>query len=300
MHVLAEKTYSSTLINAFINKVVDYCQLIKLRLSLLVVFSAAMGYLMAISEIHASKIVLLMVGGALITAASNAINQILEKDYDKLMNRTSNRPLPTGRMNIPEAILIAGICGILGISILWYYLNPLSGLLGTLALLSYAFVYTPLKRISPIAVFVGAFPGALPPLIGWVAATGTISFEAFLLFGIQFIWQFPHFWSIAWVMDDQYRKAGFKLLPSEGGRNKSSALQNIIYTLILIPFSLMPMFYQFSGFYSALVIAICGIAFLFQAIKLYKECSIKAAKQLMFGSFFYLPIVLLALVFDKI
>lgn len=298
--MLIEKTYSSFILSAIWSRVKDYCLLIKLRLSLLVVFSAIIGYLMAVHEIHTAKFFLLMLGGALVTAASNAINQILEKDFDKLMERTANRPLPTGRMSVTEAILIAGITGCAGITILWYYLNPLSGLLGTLALLSYGFIYTPLKRISPIAVFVGAFPGALPPLIGWVAATGTISYEAFLIFCIQFIWQFPHFWAIAWVMDDQYRKAGFKLLPSEGGRNKSSAFQNIVYTLILIPVSLMPLVYEMTGTFSAIIITLCGLLFLIQAFKLYKECSIKAAKQLMIGSFIYLPIVQLALVLDKI
>lgn len=297
--MLAQKTYTENFLGTVWSKVVDYCLLIKLRLSLLVVFSAAMGYLMAVSEVNYFKLFFLLLGGALVTSASNAINQILEKDYDKLMERTANRPLPTGRMSVTEAILVAGITGSAGITILWFYLNPLSGLLGTLALLSYGFIYTPLKRISSVAVFVGAFPGALPPLIGFVAATGAISFEAFILFSIQFVWQFPHFWAIAWVMDDQYRKAGFKLLPSEGGRNKSSAFQTIVFTLFLIPISLMPLFYQMTGMYSAIAITICGILFLWQAINLYRECSIKSAKQLMFGSFFYLPIVLMALVIDK-
>lgn len=298
--MLAEKTYNENILQGIWSKVVDYCLLIKLRLSLLVVFSAVMGFLMAGVEFNSTKLILLILGGALITAASNAINQILEKDYDKLMDRTANRPLPTGRMSGTEAVLVAGITGSAGITILWFYLNPLSGLLGTLALLSYGFIYTSLKRISPIAVFVGAFPGALPPLIGWVAATGSINFYGFILFAIQFVWQFPHFWAIAWVMDDQYRKAGFKLLPSEGGRNKSSAFQTIVYTLMLLPIGLMPLFYQMAGMYSAIVITLCGVVFLFQAIKLYRECTIKSAVQLMFGSFFYLPLVQLALVLDKI
>jgi len=277
-------------------KVKDYILLTKLRLSSLVIFSSAIGFLIAPhGVIDWFKISMLLLGGLLTTAGSNAFNQVIEKDYDKLMSRTANRPLPTGRMSVTEALLVAGICGVGGILILWYNFNVMAALLSAIALLSYAFIYTPLKRISPIAVFVGAIPGALPPLIGWVAATGSISQDAIVLFAIQFIWQFPHFWAIAWVCYDDYMKAGFKLLPSKEGRNKFSALQNIIYILVLIPISIIPMTLHMTGWISTSIVFAGGIMFLIPAIKLYRECTMKAARQLMFASFFYLPIVQLAL-----
>lgn len=277
-------------------KVKDYILLTKLRLSSLVIFSSAIGFLIAPhGVIDWFKISMLLLGGLLTTAGSNAFNQVIEKDYDKLMSRTANRPLPTGRMSVTEALLVAGICGVGGILILWYNFNVMAALLSAIALLSYAFIYTPLKRISPIAVFVGAIPGALPPLIGWVAATGSISQDAIVLFAIQFIWQFPHFWAIAWVCYDDYMKAGFKLLPSKEGRNKFSALQNIVYILVLIPISIIPMTLHMTGWISTSIVFAGGIMFLIPAIKLYRECTMKAARQLMFASFFYLPIVQLAL-----
>ncbi len=277
-------------------KVKDYILLTKLRLSLLVIFSSAIGYLMVPHVgIDWIKICWLLLGGLLTTSGSNALNQVSEKDYDKLMTRTANRPLPTGRMSVTEALLAAGICGVGGILILWYNFNVMAALLSAVALLSYAFIYTPLKRISPIAVFVGAIPGALPPLIGWVAATGSISNEALILFAIQFLWQFPHFWAIAWVCYDDYIKAGFKLLPSKEGRNKFSALQNIVYILVLIPVSIIPMSLHMTSWVSTGIVLFAGVLFLIPAIKLYRECTMKAARQLMFMSFFYLPIVQLAL-----
>lgn len=282
-------------------KVKDYVQLVKFRLSSLVVFSSAIGFLMASNRNWEWPQLLLMVlGGFLVTASSNALNQVIEKDFDRLMTRTANRPLPTDRMSVMEALLAAGIFGVGGILIFWIYFNQLAALFSAIALLSYAFIYTPLKRFSPVAVFVGAIPGALPPLIGYVSASGHLSPVAFALFGIQFMWQFPHFWAIAWVAHDDYLKAGYKLLPSKEGRTKFDALQIMFYILVLIPVSLVPAWLGISGIVSAVIVFICGVAFLVQSIKLFRECSIAAAKKVMFGSFFYLPIVQLAIYFDRI
>ncbi len=281
-------------------KLKDYSELFKFRLASLVVFSAAIGFLMAANgNWNAPQLVLFCLAGFLVTASANALNQVIEKDYDLLMNRTMNRPLPQERMTIMEALLVAGIFGVGGISIFLIYFNPLAAIFSALSLLTYAFIYTPLKRFSSIAVFVGAIPGALPPLIGWVSVSGKVELFAVLLFGIQFLWQFPHFWAIAWVSYDDYMKAGYKLLPSSEGRNKYSAMQNILYILALIPMSLVPAYFGFTGIISAVIVMLCGIAFLYQAFLLFNECSIPAAKKLMFGSFFYLPIVQLALFLDR-
>ncbi|MGZ3901647.1 MAG: heme o synthase [Bacteroidia bacterium] len=283
------------------SKVRDYAQFIKLRLASLVVFSAAIGFVIssraAAGGFSWSKMLILVLGGFLVTGSSNGFNQIMEKNLDKLMNRTQNRPLPKDRMSFSESFVLAAIMGISGILILWIFMNPLSGILGFSALILYTIVYTPLKRITPFAVFVGAFPGAIPPLLGCVAATqgfGSITPQAWILFAGQFMWQFPHFWAIAWVLDDDYKKAGFRMLPSLGGRNKSSAFQVLVYTLFLVPISLVPVIYGISGIVSAIVITICGAFFCYQAYNLYKECTVEAARKLMFGSFFYLPVVQIA------
>ena len=282
-------------------KLRDYLQLIKFRLSLLVVFSSVIGFLMAANgNWEWPRLLLMIFAGFLTTASSNAINQVIEKDYDRLMSRTANRPLPTERMSVMEALLAAGVFGVGGILIFWIYFNQMAALFSALALLSYAFIYTPLKRFSPVAVFVGAIPGALPPLIGWVSASGHLSTVALVLFGIQFMWQFPHFWAIAWVAHDDYLKAGYKLLPSKEGRTKFSALQIMFYILALIPISLLPALFKISGITSAVIALLCGLVFLFQSISLFRNCSIGAARKVMFGSFFYLPIVLLAIYFDRI
>lgn len=283
------------------SKLKDYAALVKFRLSLLVVFSSGIGYLFATSSTTDwLMFTLLCLGGFFTTSASNAINQVIEKDFDALMTRTQNRPLPTERMNSIEALLVAGITAVLGIGILWIYFNQLAALFAAVALLTYAFIYTPLKRYSSVAVFVGAIPGALPPLIGYVAATDRLDQVALILFGIQFFWQFPHFWAIAWVAFDDYMKAGYRLLPSSEGRTKFSALQNIIYILVLIPVSMIPFALGITGWISAVIILLTGLVFLYQSIQLYAECSIAAARRLMFGSFLYLPIVQLALLFDRI
>jgi protoheme IX farnesyltransferase len=288
----------NTLVSA--SKLSDLFMFVKLRLATLVVMSAAFCYMLASDVIDYSKLTFLIVGGFLVTASSNGFNQIIERNLDKLMSRTANRPLPTGRMSLTEAYVISIVFGIAGIAILWYFMNPLSGLLGTLALFLYTVVYTPLKKKTPFAVFVGAFPGAIPPMLGWIAATNNLSeIEPWILFSVQFMWQFPHFWAIAWVLDDDYKKAGFQMLPSPGGRDKSSAFQVLVYTLFLVPISLMPVFFGISGSVSAVIITICGILFSLQAIHLFKTCTLKAAQQLMFGSFAYLPLVQLALLFDK-
>ena len=205
-------------------------------------------------------------------------------------------------MGIAESYIIASVMGIVGVAILTFCMNPLSGILGLTALILYTSVYTPLKRVTPFAVFVGAFPGAIPPMLGYVASSqgfGEIKFEAWLLFAMQFMWQFPHFWAIAWVLDDDYKKAGFRMLPSLGGRDKSSGFQVLVYTLFLIPISFLPVFYGMSGIISAIVILICGVGFAYQAYKLYKECTVEAARKLMFGSFIYLPVVQIAVMIGK-
>lgn len=294
--MVALKTYLSGTFDFLSAKLSDYSQLVKLRLSFTVVFSSVIGYAIALDgNINLLNLSILFLGGFLITGASNALNQVFEKDFDKLMTRTMFRPLAQSRMSIPEATLAAGLMAVSGTVLLWYYFNTAAAILGAISLILYAFIYTPLKRISPIAVFVGAIPGAMPPLIGWIAATGTFSFEAYIIFSIQFLWQFPHFWAIAWLAHDDYRKAGYKLLPSKGGRDQSTALQCILYTVILIPVSLMVLNNGMIHWSMAFVILAAGLFFLSKAWKLYKSCTMEAAKQLMFASIFYLPIVLLAI-----
>ncbi len=283
------------------DKLRDYSQLIKLRLSLLVVFSAAMSFLIAsVASPDWQRFVFLIAGGFLVTGASNGFNQVIEWQYDKLMDRTRERPLPAARMTTAAGFLVSFITGAAGVFVLSYFINPLCGMLSLLALLLYVLAYTPLKRATPFAVFVGAFPGAIPPLLGWVAATGDIiNPGGWILFGIQFIWQFPHFWAIAWVMHDDYLKAGFHLLP-HGGRNRASAFQLLVYSAGLIPIGLLPWLFHLSGGISAIIISVCGILFTFQAVKLYRTCSMKAASILMFASFAYLPVVLIAIWADRL
>lgn len=279
-------------------KLKDYYTLVKFRLSFIVVFSAGIGYLFAGGE--QSGFLLFLLGGFLVTAASNALNQVLESETDKLMTRTADRPLAALRMQAAEAILAAGIFAVAGIGILWYFFNSVSALLGALSLISYAFIYTPMKKISPIAVFIGAFPGAVPPVIGFAAASGEITDIALLLFAIQFLWQFPHFWSIAWVAYDDYAKAGFYLLPSASGKTKSSASHIVIYSLILIPVSMLPFIMKMSGLVSTIIVVLTGLLFLLQAYKLYRTCDTKDARKLMFASFLYLPVVFISLLIDKL
>jgi protoheme IX farnesyltransferase len=285
-------------------KVTEYAQFTKLRLSSLVVFSAIIGYVIAIEELQRDaswlEMSMLFLGGFLVTGASNGYNQVIEREYDKLMPRTATRPIPTEKMSVREGIIVATLLAIIGTGLLYFFVNPLSAILGLAALLLYVFVYTPMKRVSPFAVFVGAFPGAIPPLLGCVAATegfGSVPLIGWIMFTGQFMWQFPHFWAIAWVLDEDYRKAGFRMLPSAGGRDKSSAFQVVVYTLFLYPISLMPVMFHFSGMVSSVIISFCSIFFLYQAYILYKECTVEAARKLMFGSFFYLPAIQLAVLY---
>jgi heme o synthase len=276
-------------------------ELLKMRLSLLVAFSCAFGYTLATKgSVNWEVLVMLTFGGFLLSGASVSINQIIEKDLDKVMTRTKNRPLPTERISVSEAIVFIAFVLVISIIILWIYTNPLTVVLSVVSMLLYSFVYTPLKRVGPIAVFVGAIPGALPPLLGWVAATGSITYEALIIFGIQFIWQFPHFWAIAWVADDDYKKAGFKLLPSGGGKDLNTAIQIMIYTLFLIPLGLLPAKFGITGLDSAIVATVCGVAFLAQTFSLMKTGSRQSALRIMFGSFLYLPIVQIAYLMDII
>ena len=298
---MQNNTQKLSFVAAFKQKIEDYKVLVKHRLNLLVVFSAAMAYITTVQGAFSwRELMTLSLGGFLVTGASNALNEVLEKDYDKQMKRTENRPLATGRMTTSEAVLAAGLMSLVGLMLLALF-NPLTVLLGSLSLISYAFVYTPMKRVSPIAVLIGAFPGALPVLIGSVAVTGTITPLGMSLFAIQFLWQFPHFWAIAWLADEDYKAAGFNLLPSKEGKLDSSVGWNsFMYTLFMIPASVAPFALGKTGAASAIVLGIAAVVFAYFAFQLYKKCSREAARQLMFCSFFYLPIAQIALVLDKI
>ena len=276
-------------------------ELTKLRLSLLVTFSAIFGFILASSQgISYNDLFFLFFGGWLITSSSLINNQILEKDSDGLMKRTMKRPIPTKRISVKSSMIISLFFSLSGFLILYYFLNFYSAFLSILSLIIYSFVYTPLKKVSSIAVFVGAIPGALPPLIGWVAATNQISIEALIIFAIQFIWQFPHFWAIAWVSDEDYKRAGFKLLPNGGGKNFSTAINIMTYTLILLPLGLLPTIFGITGLISGFVAILCGVLFLIQTIHLIKDFSKKSAFRVMIGSFIYLPIVQISYILDKI
>jgi len=282
-------------------KLRDYIELIKLRLTLLVVFSSGAGYLFGITEpIVWTHFGLLLLSGFLITGSANGINQILERDLDKLMTRTANRPMATGRLQVWEATVITAVMGIVGVIILSIFMNSITALLGLFSLLSYAFVYTPMKRTTSFAVLAGAFPGAMPTVIGYVAITGDIDLACIALFMIQFIWQFPHFWSIAWLLDDDYKKAGFQLLPLEGLKNKRSAFVVFISALLLIPFSIFPIAVGVISMLSGLAILISSFAFLYLAYRVYTDCDAAAAKRLMFGSIVYLPFVQILLVLGRL
>ncbi|MBT1697505.1 heme o synthase [Fulvivirgaceae bacterium PWU4] len=285
---------------SFAAKAKAYFELLKFRLSFLVSFSCAFGYVLASAEVNWFALAMLFIGGFLISGASAVINQILEKDLDKLMSRTMGRPLPTGRISVQEAIAFCVVCATAGVLILLAYTNVLTTTLSVVSMILYGFVYTPLKRVGPIAVFIGAFPGALPPLLGWTAATGVISHEALIIFGIQFIWQFPHFWAIAWVADDDYKKAGFKLLPSSGQKDLNTAIQIMIYTLCLIPLGLLPATFGITGINSAIIATVCGVIFFAMTFSLMKSGDRKSALKIMFGSFLYLPIVQIAYLLDKV
>jgi protoheme IX farnesyltransferase len=297
--MIAGRTDSLSGISLWATKAVAYWELLKFRLSFLVAFSCAFGFVLASGQVDWVKLAMLFIGGLLLSGASSAVNQVLEKDFDKVMTRTMTRPLPTQRVTVQEALIFAGICLALGTLILIQFTNSLTVLLSLLSMVLYSFVYTPLKRVGPVAVFVGAIPGALPPLLGWTAATGVISYEALIIFGIQFIWQFPHFWAIAWVADEDYKKAGFKLLPSGGQKDLNTAIQIMIYTLCLIPLGLLPATFGITGINSAVVVTVCGVLFFSQTFSLMRSGDRRAALKIMFGSFLYLPIVQIAYLLDK-
>jgi heme o synthase len=284
----------------------DFSKLIKFRLTFLVVFSASVTFLIG-SKVSIDGIapgidwmnwLILIAGGFFVTSAANCFNEVIEVDLDKLMTRTKDRPMPAGHMTTGQGLVSGLVMGMLGTWLLGK-LNIETGLLSVFSIFLYAFAYTPLKRKSPIAVFVGAIPGALPPLIGYVAAHGKIDRIAVILFLIQFVWQFPHFWSIAWVLDDDYKKAGFRLLPTTK-RDKVSAFITFLSALILIPVSLLPTFYGFGGYYIAGVSLAAGLVFAWLAFKMWMNMDLASARKVMFCSFFYLPLVQLILLFDFI
>ena len=286
----------------FASKLRDYMMLVKFSLSFMVVFSAVISYLLApnIVEFNVKMILLLFTGGLLVTGSANAINQVTEKDTDALMKRTAKRPIASGRMSVEEGWAFAAITGVLGILILWYFFNGISAALAGFSLFLYAFVYTPLKKVNSISVLVGAIPGALPCLIGWAAAYDGLSGGAWVLFAIQFFWQFPHFWAIAWIAHKDYSNAGFKLLPSVQGPTKYSAIQSIIYSLFLVPVGILPYFFGMSEFPSVWILLVANLFMVYQCVRLYREMEVKAARRVMFSSYFYLPVVLLALLAFKV
>ncbi|NOK86077.1 MAG: protoheme IX farnesyltransferase [Chloroflexi bacterium AL-W] len=270
-----------------------FVQLLKLRLSLLVSFSAVFGFAMA-SGTWGWGLFWIGFGGLLVTGASNVLNQILEREYDAQMKRTSQRPLPTGVLSDLEALAYALVLAVVGVGIIGYFFNLPAALLSIIGLLVYAFVYTPLKRITPFCVFVGAIPGGLPPLIGWVAFTGSIGPEGLLLFAFQFFWQFPHFWAIAWMLDDDYQRAGFVMLPSSKGKTKFSVQMILIYTLCLVPLVYFAWETGIVGLGGTIALVVLGLAFSWPAFRLFRTLEGKYAKQLMFASFLYLPLIQLA------
>lgn len=291
-------------------KVKDYFLLIKFTLSFMVVFSTVVSFLIAPNELIYSRskvisVLLLFVGGMFITGSANAINQVLEKDTDAIMKRTANRPVASGRMSVAEATAFAVITGLVGLFIFYNWFNYQSALVSLFSLLLYGFVYTPLKKVNSIAVLVGAIPGALPCLIGWVAATNDVfAVGGWILFGIQFLWQFPHFWAIAWLAHQDYTTAGFKLLPGDKGPTKFTALQTIIYSSLMIPFGLLPYFGGIidtgaRGLVGSGVLFLCNLWMVYVSILLFIRMDIKSARRVMFSSYFYLMLVLLALFFAR-
>jgi len=290
------------------NKIKDYVQLVKLSLSIMVVFSSVISYLLApkVVEYDWVMIFLLFAGGMLVTGSANAINQVVEKDTDAVMKRTAKRPVASGRMSIQEGWAFAIITGLLGVFILGYYFNWLAAALAAFSLFLYAFIYTPLKKVNSIAVLAGAIPGALPCLIGWAAGNDEISLGGWILFALQFFWQFPHFWAIAWVAHKDYSSAGFKLLPSQEGPTKFTALQTVIYSLLLVPVTLTPYFVKMcsyddvTGKVSLGLVIVANIFMIMRCVNLYRRMDVPSARKVMFGSYMYLPVVLLALLMSKV
>ncbi len=287
------------------SKVKDYFQLIKFTLSFTVVFSTVVSFLIAPYTQYYSRstllsVLLLFVAGMLITGSANSINQVLEKHTDAIMKRTASRPVASGRMSETEAYVFAFITGAIGVAMMWYFFNFQSAMVGLFSLFLYGFIYTPLKKINSIAVLVGAVPGALPCLIGWVAATDQFSIGGWILFGIQFIWQFPHFWAIAWLAHQDYSKAGFKLLPADKGPTKFTAVQSIMYSIMMLPVGILPYAFDISGFISMLIVLFCNLWMVYVSVMLYVKMDAYSARKVMFSSYFYLMIVFLSLYADKV
>ena len=294
----SKKTY------AFASIIEDFKQLTKVGLAISVVFSSLAGYLLGVSTengVDFKVLALLALGGYFMVGASNAFNQIIERDLDALMDRTKNRPIPSGRMSVTTAFIIASVFTILGIAIL-YVINPQTAMFGAISIFLYTCVYTPLKTKTPLAVFVGALPGAIPFMLGWVAATDDFGIEPGTLFMIQFFWQFPHFWAIGWFLFDDYKKGGFFMLPT-GKRNKATALQIIMYTVWLILISVFPAT-GLTGelklsIIAAILVFLTGIGLLYYAIRLYKNMDNKSAKALMLASVGYITLIQIVYVTDK-
>jgi len=275
-----------------------YMDFVKFRLASLVIISALSGYLF-VGASDGLEIFYLLFGGFLVTAASNGSNQIWERELDILMNRTGKRPLPLGNMTVNHGLLVVAICLLPGLWML-YQLNLGSMLLGLAAFVSYVFIYTPMKRVSPWAVFVGAFPGAIPPMLGAVAGSDSFGLIPGVLFFVQFVWQFPHFWAIAWVLYDDYKQGGFSLLPSKTGKSKASAYQIAAYSFALIPFTLLPWLLGWCGTTTLIIGGILSILFFLLSYKLLVTLDAKDARKLMFASFVYLPIIQFLYVFNRI
>jgi protoheme IX farnesyltransferase len=279
----------------------NYGQLMKFTLSFTVVFTCVICYQLApnVKSFNWFNILLLTFAGLCITGSANAINQSVEKETDAQMKRTSNRPVAAGRLTQKQAYGFAIITGILGVGLMLYF-NVASALLSAFSLFLYAFIYTPLKKINSIAVLVGAFPGAIPCLIGWIAATNEFSAGGWVLLLIQFLWQFPHFWAIAWVSHTDYAKVGFKLLPAKEGPTRFTAVQSIMYAVLMIPIGFLPYYFHLTGEWSMWVVLVANIFMVVQCVRLYQNMGVQAARRVMFSSYIYLPIVYLSLLADKL
>lgn len=279
----------------------DFKEITKMRLSLSVVFSALAGYLLGAVEVDFYTLVLLAFGGYFMVGASNAFNQIIERDLDILMDRTKDRPIPAGRMSVRSAFIIATLFTILGITVL-YIINERTAMYGAISIFLYTCVYTPLKTKTPLAVFVGAIPGAIPFMLGWVAARNDFGIESGTLFALQFFWQFPHFWAIGWFLFDDYKKGGFYMLPTRK-RDKGTAVQTIMYTIWTILISIVPVFGVTGdlklSIVAAVIVFLLGLVMLYYAFELFKERTTKAAKQLMLSSVIYISLIQIVYVADK-
>ena len=279
----------------------DFKSITKIRLSISVVFSSVAGYFLAAEAIQIKPLILLALGGYFMVGASNAFNQIIERDLDALMQRTKNRPIPSGRMSVNIAFFIASLFTVLGVWTL-YNLNPKTAMYGAISIFLYTCVYTPLKTKTPLSVFAGAIPGAIPFMLGWVAVTGEFGMEPGILFAIQFFWQFPHFWAIGWFLFEDYEKGGFFMLPT-GKRDRSTAIQIIMYTIWTIILSVIPVFGLTGSLIlsipAAILVFLLGIVMLYFAVLLYKKQSIKAARQLMLVSVSYITLLQIIFVVDK-